>query len=190
MKPAAPSRPWRTLWLAYLISGVTLASSATVSAQPGPGGPPGQAPTTQLFLAWPGISGPSTVPGFVGTIQLLSYAQAASNMPGGALCGQVTFTKRIDTTSPIFLGMVFSGSRTAGPVTVTFVNSTSGAQTPFYTVNLSDVVAISVGQSDDPRGGVIETIVLSASKFLFTSTQSGGGPPINFGWDCALGKQV
>jgi type VI protein secretion system component Hcp len=167
-----------------------LASGGAVSAQSGSRGPSGQTSTTQLFLAYPGISGPSTVPGFIGTIQLLSYSQAASNNGVSVTCGQVVITKLIDTTSPAFLGMMFNGSRTSAPATVTFVNSTPGAQTPFYTVNLSDVVPVSISQSDDPVNGLIETIVLSVTKFLFTSTQSGGGGPITVGWDCVANKKV
>jgi type VI secretion system secreted protein Hcp len=156
---------------------------------------------TDLFLTWPGISGPSTVQGHVGDIELTSYSQTASNTgssgggggggTGKAVCGEVTITKRIDSTSPIFLGKVLSGSRTDGPVTITFAKSAQEAT--FYTVKLRNVFVTSITQSDDPGPGKItETIILSATQFLFTYTpqlpNGGVGTPVTFGFDCALNK--
>ena len=133
---------------------------------------------TDLFLTWPGIIGPSTIQGHAGDIELTSYTQTASNTAsqssggggsGKAVCGAITITKGIDSTSPVFLGMVLSGRHTAGPVTVTFAKSKQ--DTTFYTVSLRDVIPTSITQSDDPGPGrITETIVLSASQFEFTLT--------------------
>jgi type VI secretion system secreted protein Hcp len=159
---------------------------------------------TDLFLTWPGIIGPSTVQGHVGDIELTSYSQNASNTfsqsgggggggAGKAICGEVTITKRIDSTSPIFLGMVLSSKRTSGPVTITFAKSANDAT--FYSVSLRNVVPTSITQSDDPGPGrITETIVLSASQFVFTFTPqlpSGSfGTPVTFGFDCATNSQI
>jgi type VI secretion system secreted protein Hcp len=157
---------------------------------------------TDLFLTWPGIIGPSTVHGHAGDIELTSYTQTASNTfsqsgsgggTGKAVCGEVTVTKRIDSTSPIFLGKVLSGSRTDGPVTITFAKSAQ--ETTFYTVKLRNVVVTSITQSDDPGPGKItETIVLSAAQFEFTFTpqlpNGSFGTPVRFGFDCVANKQI
>jgi type VI secretion system secreted protein Hcp len=157
---------------------------------------------TDLFLTWPGIIGPSTIQGHAGDIELTSYTQTASNTAsqssggggsGKAVCGAITITKGIDSTSPVFLGMVLSGRHTAGPVTVTFAKSKQ--DTTFYTVSLRDVIPTSITQSDDPGPGrITETIVLSASQFEFTFTpqlpNGGFGTPVKFGFDCVANKQL
>jgi type VI secretion system secreted protein Hcp len=153
----------------------------------------------ELFLTWPGIVGPSTVQGHIGDIQLTSYSQTASNTgsttisTGKAVCGEITITKRIDSTSPIFLGMVLSGRRTSGPVTITFAKSAQ--DTTFYTVTLREVVPTSITQSDSTGPEKItETIAMSAVKFLFTFTpqlpNGSFGTPVTFGWDCATNSQL
>jgi type VI secretion system secreted protein Hcp len=150
---------------------------------------------TDLFLTWPGIIGPSTVQGHAGDIELTSYTQTASNTfnqsgsgggSGKAVCGEVTITKRIDSTSPIFLGKVLSGSRTDGPVTITFAKSAQ---------ETTNVVVTSITQSDDPGPGKItEAIVLSAAQFEFTFTpqlpNGSFGTPVRFGFDCVANKQI
>jgi type VI secretion system Hcp family effector len=160
---------------------------------------------TDLFLTWPGIIGSSTVQGHVGDIELLSYSQNASNTAnpdstgkgggGKAICGQITITKRLDSSSPVFLGMVLSERITAGPVTVTFAKSGNARDTTFYTVRLRDVVPTSITQSDSPGADtIIETIVLAARQFVFTFTpqlpNGSFGTPVSFGWDCATNRQL
>ena len=156
----------------------------------------------ELFLTWPGIIGPSTVQGHVGDIELTSYSQNASNTAslggtgtgagaGKASCGEVTVTKRIDSTSPIFLGMVLSGKVTPGPVTVTFAR---GAQdNTFYSVGLRRVLPTSITQSDSTGPDKLtETIVFSAIEFVFTYTpqlpNGGVGTPVTFRFDCGANK--
>jgi type VI protein secretion system component Hcp len=142
---------------------------------------------TDLFLTWPGIIGPSTVQGHVGDIELTSYSQNASIAGGKSVCGEVTITKRIDKTSPIFLGMLLSGKTTAGPVTVTFAKSVQ--DTTFYAVTLHNVLLTSIMQNDNTGSDrLTETIVLSAVRFQFTYTpqlsDGRSGTPVTFGWDC------
>jgi type VI secretion system secreted protein Hcp len=185
----------RPLRLASLLGGVALSLSWGATAQA----------ATDLFLTWPGIVGPSNVQGHLGDIELISYSQNASNTAtvvggtgtgagaGKAVCGEVTITKRIDSTSPIFLGKVLSGSPTAGPVTVTFAKSAQ--DTTFYTVSLRKVIATSITQSDSTGPErITETIVLLASQFVFTFTpqlpNGSFGTPVTFGWDCAANRQL
>jgi type VI secretion system secreted protein Hcp len=160
---------------------------------------------TDLFLTWPGIIGPSTVQGHVGDIELLSYSQNASNTAnpdstgkgggGKATCGQITITKRLDSTSPVFLGMVLSERFTAGPVTFSFVKAGTPKDPTFYTVTLHHVVPTKIMQSDSTGDDTItETIVLAASQFKFTFTpqlpNGSFGTPVSFGWDCATNRQL
>jgi type VI secretion system secreted protein Hcp len=158
---------------------------------------------TDLFLAWPGITGSSTVPGFLGDIELLSYSQNASNTAnpdskggtGKATCGQITVMKRVDSTSPVFLGMVLSEKFTAGPVTFSFAKSGNQKDPTFYTVTLHHVVPTSITQSDSSGAdAIIETVVLAASQFKFTFTpqlaNGSLGTPVSFGWDCAANRPL
>jgi type VI secretion system secreted protein Hcp len=120
-------------------------------------------------------------------------AKAVAGGAGKAICGEVTITKRIDSTSPIFLGMVLSSRRTSGPVTISFAKSANDAT--FYSVSLRNVVPTSITQNDDPGPGKLtETIVLSASQFLFTYTpqlpNGSFGTPVTFGFDCAINTQI
>jgi type VI secretion system secreted protein Hcp len=177
----------RAQQLASLLGGVALGVCSAATAQA----------ANELFLTWPGIIGPSTVQGHVGDIELLSYSQSASNTVGSsssagagagkATCGQVTITKRIDSTSPIFFGMVLSGTITLAPVTVTFAR---GAQDKtFYSVSLRDVVPTSIIQSDSTGPGTLtETITFLAVQFTITYTPqlpSGGvGTPVTVSFSC------
>jgi type VI secretion system secreted protein Hcp len=184
----------RTLRLAVLLGGAALGLSWTTTAQA----------ATDLFLTWPGIIGPSTVQGHIGDIELESYSQSASNTfnpsaggggAGKAICGKITVTKRIDSTSPVFLGMVLSERVTAGPVIFTFAKSGAKTDTTFYTVTLRHVVPTSITQSDSTGADtIIETIVLAAAQFVFTFTpqlpNGTAGTPVSFGWDCAANRQL
>ena len=89
--------------------------------------------------------------------------------------------------------MVLSGKVTQGPVTITFAKSANDAT--FYSVSLRNVIPTSITQSDDPGPGKItETIVLSASQFVFTFTpqlpNGSFGTPVTFGFDCAANKKI
>jgi type VI secretion system secreted protein Hcp len=176
----------RTLQAISLLGGVALCTCWAVTAQA----------ANELFLTWPGIIGPSTVQGHVGDIELTSYSQNASNTfassaggagAGKAICGQVTVTKRIDSTSPIFLGMVLTGQHTQGPVIVTFAR---GAQdTTFYSVSLRDVIITSITESDSTGPDKLtESIVLLAAQFVYTYTpilpNGRVGTPVTFSFTC------
>jgi len=190
----------RTLRLAVLLGGVALGFSWATTAQA----------ATDLFLTWPGIVGTSQVKGHQGDIELVSYTQTASNIPvspgtgKGAgpptqptpICGQITIMKRVDQTSPVFLGMVLSGNTTPGPVIFTFAKAGSSTpDTTYYTVSLRNVIPVSITQSDSLGDDTItETIVVMASQFVFTYTPQlptgGPGTPVSFGWDCVTNRAL
>ena len=128
-------------------------------------------------------------------IPLTSYSQNASsnaNSAGkniAAVCGQVTITKLIDQSSPIFLGAVLS-VQTFPDMTIIFSQGTSSITPPFtyYTVQLGNVIATSITQSDNANNIITEQIVLSASQFRFTffeqKPDGTTGPAVSFGFDC------
>jgi type VI secretion system secreted protein Hcp len=185
----------RTLRLAVLLGGVALGLWTTTAQA-----------ATDLFLTWPGIVGNSLAQGHMGDIELDSYTQSASNTfhpntggggAGKAICGKITITKHVDSTSPVFLGLVLSEKVTAGPVIFTFAKSGGPAQNliTFYTVTLRNVVPTSITQSDSTGDDTItETIVLLASQFVFSFTPQlpSGSPttPVSFGWDCAANRPL
>ena len=104
--------------------------------------------------------------------------------------------KRLDRTSPVFLGMVLSGNTTPGPVIFSFVKAGSSTPDPtFYTVSLRNVIPVSITQSDSSGDDTItETIVVMASQFVFTFTPQlptgSSGTPVSFGWDCVTNRQL
>jgi type VI secretion system secreted protein Hcp len=173
------------------VLGVALALSCAVPAHA----------ATQLFLTWPGITGNSVAAGHVGDTDLLSYVQNASNTfsfgsggggAGKSICGQVTVTKHIDSTSPIFLGQVLSEKVTTGPVVITFAKTGEPQDTTFYTVKLHNVIPTSITQSDSQTDVLVETLVIMAQQFQFTFTpqlkDGRPGTPVTFSWDCRTGK--
>jgi type VI protein secretion system component Hcp len=171
----------QSLRLASLLGGIAIGLCWTANARA----------ANELFLTWPGILGPSSVAGHIGDIDLISYSQNASNVGGKSVCGEITVTKRIDSTSPIFLGMVLSGKATAGPVTVTFAKTPQ--DTTFYSVRLTEVIPTSITQADSTGPDKLtETIVFSAVRFEFTftpqSASGGPGTPVRFTWDCRINR--
>src|SRR5215470_13771148 len=126
-------------------------------------------------------------------IPLTSYSQNASSNAntGGkniaAVCGQVTITKLVDPSSPIFLRAVLS-VQTFPDMTITFSEGTGTMPFTYYTVQLGNVIATSITQSDNTTNIITEQIVLSASQFRFNffeqKPDGTTGPPVTFGFDC------
>jgi type VI protein secretion system component Hcp len=171
--------------LAPLLGLVALASICTAPAYA----------DTRIWLTWPGIIGPSNVVGHVGDIPLTSYSQNASNggapasvaVPG-AVCGQVTITKLVDKTSPIFLAHVLKAN--ADPqMTITFEVQNGTTTFPYYTVQLQNILPTSITQSDSTTDIITEQIVIKALRFRYTfSGQNPDGSlsePVQFAFNCA-----
>lgn len=133
--------------------------------------------TTLIWLTVPNRIGPSTVAGHLGDIPLTSYSQNASNNlnasnglagRGVSVCGQVTITKLIDRTSPIFLRYVLMGNFVFPRMTISFEQQNATTTMTYYTVDLENVVPTSITQSDSTSDIITETIVLSAQRFRFS----------------------
>jgi len=178
----------RPLRLASLLGIVVLAFICTAPAYAG---------TTQILLTSPFFDG--GIP-----LTLTSYSQNASssgngqntspsgnpagrNVPG--VCGQVTITKLIDRTSPLFLQYVLAGNTVIPQLTISF-SQQSGTTLPFtyYTIMLENVFPTSITQSDNTTDIITEQIVLSAGRFRFRffgqNPDGSPRPPVTFGFDC------
>ncbi len=147
-----------------------------------------------IFLSWPGLTGSVTSRGYEGTIALTSYAQNASNNLGKITCGAVTVMKFVDGTSPGFLGSMFRGAAVPS-ATVYFVHSVQTSLVTLYSIELRNVRATSITQSDSaaPVSPLTlqtdvhppsETIVFSADQFLFSFNST------RFGWNCVTNSQI
>jgi type VI secretion system secreted protein Hcp len=155
----------------------------------------------QTFLKFPGITGDSVVAGHEGEVRLTSMSANASRslgggcMGGGAgkfVCGQITLEKKIDASSPQFLGLLFTGQTTPGPAKIV-VEKTGDSPFEFYKIELGQVSILSIAQSDaEGDEAVKETIVLKANQYRYTytpQTDKGlSGKPVVFGWDCVTNK--
>jgi type VI secretion system secreted protein Hcp len=178
-----------SLFAAVLAGGLSLAATFPVLAN-------------DIFLKIPGVTGPVTLTGYVGDIQLLAYSQGFQNTStissggtttGKTLCGAISFTKLIDSTSTIFLQDVMRGTHIP-TVYLYFLGAPSAATsgTAPYSITLSTVIVTSISQSDSSNSssnvGITESISLIAEKFQFSFrpvTATGGlGPPETVGWDC------
>jgi type VI secretion system secreted protein Hcp len=156
-----------------------------------------------LFLKFPNVIGDSTRRGHEGDIELKSFATNAFNnvniAPGGGVtpsrgvCGQVVVTKMIDRASPRLLGLLFTGRRTAGPVTVTFETQVGDSVLDFYKVDLTEVFVSNITQNDSEPDIIKETVTLIARSFVYTYMEQaadGSLHPVKFGWDCALNRAL
>jgi len=104
-----------------------------------------------------------------------------------AVCGQVTITKLVDQSSPTFLKAVL-GLQTFPDMTITFSEESGTTPFTYYTVELANVTATSITQSDNTTNIITEQIVLSASQFRFTffgqKPDGTASPPVFFNFDC------
>lgn len=156
----------------------------------------------QTFLKFPGVTGDSVVKGHEGDVEFDDMSANASrilNPEGGrgagagkVVCGQITMSKRVDTSSPQFLGLLFSGQTTTGPAKIT-VEKKGETPIEYYKIELGQVSILSIAQSvADGDENVKETIILKANQYRYTYTPQTDkgviGKPVVFGWDCVTNK--
>ena len=140
--------------------------------------------TTQILL---------TSSRLAGSIPLTSYSQNASSNANNAgkniaaVCGQVTITKLIDQSSPLFVKAVLV-QQTFPDMTITFSEQTGTTPFTYSTVQLGNVIATSITQSDNTTNIITEQIVLSATQFQFTfigqNPDGSTSKPVSVGFDC------
>lgn len=170
---------------------ITLASSDAATA------------ANKIFLKFPGIEGTSASENHRREIEITGFSANASrtlgiNFGGGSAgrvtCGQITLAKLIDQSSPEFLRLLFSGAMTGGPVVLSFEKAGEGDHLDYYKIELADVLVMSISQTDPEDTIVTEKIVLQAGKYryIYTPQDERGRtlPPVSFGWDCRLGRQL
>jgi type VI protein secretion system component Hcp len=154
-----------------------------------------RAASNEGFLTWPGIPGTSSVVGHTGDIDIGSYSQNSSNNGGASVCGAITVTHQLDSASPEFLGLALTGQVTP-TAKVTFAKPGPNKLLTYYTVNLTNVRVNSITQNDTSDGNIIETIIFTATQFLFTFTYfTPTGVPdssksTTFGWNCAANRRL
>jgi type VI secretion system secreted protein Hcp len=149
------------------------------------------------WLTLTGIQGGSQVT--AGAIDVMSYTQGFSNTarraagttggPGAITCGDVHFTKAIDSSSPDLVRLVTTGTHVPTGV---FTFRRDGANFDHYKITMSDVVVTSV-QNSEGAGEIIETVSLIADRYQFEHIAQGpAGQPIvtRFGWDCVTNKKL
>jgi type VI secretion system Hcp family effector len=167
---------FRRYGLAPLLLGTALALNWTANADA----------ATVIYLKWSDRSivsdrtvvSDSTSVEHAGEVALTSFRQNVANSVNLAnaadktRCGQITITKQIDRSSPVFLGKVLMRSITSAtvPVTITFERSAAGAHFQFYKVELYEVMVRSIAQSDIQADTVEETIMLDAGKVRYSFT--------------------
>jgi len=133
------------------------------------------AAATDIYLQIPGFPGEATAAHFRGDIPLLSYSQSvqapatygSTGLQGAKpSCGQIVFTKHLDTASPLLIRAAISGHHIL-QATISFVDTqgNGGAPQINYVVTLNDVVLTSVQQSDSSPAQLTESVSLIASSF-------------------------
>ncbi len=163
----------------------------------------GASAAVQTFLKFPGVTGDSVVKGHEGDVEFDDMSANASRIlsnpeagrgagAGKVVCGQITMSKRVDTSSPQFLGLLFSGQTTTGPAKIT-VEKKGETPVEYYKIELGQVSILSIAQSvADGDENVKETIILKANQYRYTYTPQTDkgipGKPVVFGWDCVTNK--
>jgi type VI protein secretion system component Hcp len=186
-----PANSTATWYLAVLLAACGLViSGAAVAAQ-----------TILLSITGPAINGNSGDSRCPTCIRLSAYSQTVQNTPpagtgGGAgaglgVCGPVTVTKSIDTSSNVLVVDTLVGTHFT-QATIYFYNDSTPQD--FYQIDLSPVVIQSVTTSDNRAGGIVEQVVLVATQFVYTYRpqlpDGGAGPPIVQGYDCARQQRL
>lgn len=173
------------------------AFAATAAAMPG-----GASAASDIFLKLDGIPGESTSDKHKNEIDILSFSLGFVNQPAGGVgggagagkvsCGDVVLTKSIDKASPSLIGAVMTGKHIRSGV-LTFAAAGGKATQDYYTLSLTDLLVISIQQSDSVGGPkVTEQISISAAKFKFEykpqKADGSLGPSQVFTFDCKANK--
>ena len=157
----------KTVGLLLLASGFLLAAKPATAAG-------------DIYVRFPGITGPSTATGHVGDIPAFSFSAGVSAKKGaGATCSDLSFMKRSDQTSPLLFATVLAG--VDFPTVTLFFRGALDGNPPsdFYKIVLNNVSITSVQDSGSGGGddAPSESVSMHASSWVTTYTPS-VGPPI------------
>ena len=179
-----------TRWLSVACLTVTLLQGSLAYA------------ASDMFLRIDGVEGESSDERNKGAIDVLSWSWGASNTSGvgGGGTGKVSvqdlsFTKRLDKSSPQLYLRCANGKHFASAQLVLRRTGADGSSIDYYKVTLTDVLVTSVsagGSTGDDRP--METISLNYTKIEWEYIPVGadGTPqtPVREGWDVAAGTPL
>ena len=138
---------------------------------------------TFAYLQVPGVTGPVVSTGFTGAIELLSSSLQYVGVGGITVLkpSPLTFTKNVDTTSPVFQKAFLSGQPFTGDTLLGFYarDPRTGKMSQIEQVKFHNVVVTS-----DSTGVSIESISLTYDAIdACVTPASKGGPPDCAAWD-------
>ncbi|MFN0090695.1 MAG: type VI secretion system tube protein Hcp [Acidimicrobiales bacterium] len=145
----------------------------------------------EQFLDFSGIVGESTAPDARDHIPVLSWSFEVGRSPGEQLglgraeFSDFTFTKIIDSTTPLLLTLL---SRAVTTSQVRLLVRTTGQMKPRVVVDMRDVAVAAVSaRADAPLGELVETVRLRFAKVWFGAARADRGSVLDqtnwFSWD-------
>jgi type VI secretion system secreted protein Hcp len=147
-----------------------------------------------IFLKLEGILGDSINEAHKDEIEVISFslgfsndAQIGTRVASPGECGDLTFTKTIDRSSPRLLAAVMLGRHISKGV-LSLTGSAGEQLVDYYVLNLSEIRVTGLRQADSNGGTrVLEQATLSARgyEFVFRAQQANGTfIEQKFHWDC------
>jgi type VI secretion system secreted protein Hcp len=147
------------------------------------------------FLQIDGIPGESTDAGHPNTIEVWSFSFGVKNPPtftagagsaaGKATFSEISFTKKVDRSSPLFYLHCVQGKRI--PKAILYGATRGEGGDDVYTITLEDVLVSSIQTGAASDGGADESLALNFTKFHVSYRQQlpdgSLGDPVRFGWD-------
>jgi type VI secretion system secreted protein Hcp len=150
--------------------------------------------STLYFVKFEGIDGESQVEGHRGAIDVLAFSFGASNSGSGKVNVQdLSFTKRVDSTSPLLFRACVTGTH-YGSVKLTCARASGdGKPREYLTITLSDVLVSSVsGGGSAGDDGQSENISLNFEKLEMTvrrlNSDGSLGAPVTTSWSASKKK--
>jgi type VI secretion system secreted protein Hcp len=192
MPESKPKFPLKSSMASLVVPPLLASAVAAIVAAPLDAAAQG---VSNVVMQLQGIKGESTRVNYKDGIDLLSYTQSFRNSAaaGKVNCGAITVIKNIDRSSPDLIGKVVSGA--VIPTGAIVFLSSSGEQTEYYRVTLTDLLVTAIDQTDQPDASrIVERVTLQPSQFEFeykAQSETGGiGTSTKFGYNCTTGKKV
>jgi type VI secretion system secreted protein Hcp len=161
------------------------------------------------YIKIDGIAGEATAKGYEKQIEVVSYSHPISQHSGGSMSaagglsggraevGTFTFTKPIDSATPLLLQACCTGTHIKSAVLSVLRATGEGAGTLFYQITMGDVIVAadsSEGTNDPTTPLPQETLGLSFGTISWTYTQVGQDGKkkgdIKTGWDVSKGSKI
>ena len=144
----------------------------------------------EQFLEMPGIAGEASAPDARGAIPVLSWSFGVTRPRVGDVSGPADFsgfefTKRVDSTTPLLLGLCARGASTSQ---AKLVVRSAGHRDPRIVVDLREVSVAAVNTAFEPGGiELVERVQLRFGRIWFGGAvidRRGTGEQMNwFAWD-------